>query len=945
MDLSPSKTNVARFGLFEADLEQRILTKGGLRVKLQEQPFQVLALLLDRPGELVTREDIRQKLWPSDTFVEFDDGLNTTIKKLRAALSDSADNPRFIETVPRRGYRFLAPVAFPSAEPSGPTNSSKGQPAEVVIAARERSRLVIETSSKSKLWWGVLALVVIIAAGAGYLYRAARVSKSESPKTDSAGLAPPVRLRPSVAVMGFRNLSRGLDESWLSTALAEMLNTELAAGETLRMVPGEEISRAKLDLSLADTESLAKESLARVRAGTGADYVVLGSYTTLGEKGKKRIRLDLRLQDTTAGVTMAEEAVEGSQEELFDLVSDAGSRLRQRLQAGTLAADQTVQVRAALPANVNAARLYAEGLAKLRVFDALAARDLLVKAVAADPRFPMAHTALAAAWSALGYDAKALQEAKLAFDLSTNLSPEERLLAEGRYREANREWPKALEIYTRLRQIFPDTLDYGLRLASVQSSDSQGKDAIATLESLRHLPFEVGADPRIDLEESRAAEMMGDFRRSQQACAQAAAKGRAQGFRLIVAQARSDEGWGWERLGEFDKAAEALTEARTLFAAAGDLRSTAVAINLMGDLLYDKGDIKGATQTLNESLSMCRQYGFQKCAARSLNAIGHLQDDQGQLQLAMASYEQVLRINRETGVRAGVGAALSNIGNVLKELGDMTGARKKQEESMVVYQEIGDKRGIASTEGNLGNILDDLGDLQGAIHCYERAYALDQEVGYKRGFGFVLSGWGRVLLEQGQLAEARAKLEEAYKSRKEMGNPDLIGDSLMPLAQLALEEGHPADAEKQVRDAISQFAGVNDTDSVAGANALLARILITEHKLEEARGAASQASSHKAAGFQPHFESAVAAAVVQAASGKAADAEKQLEVEILQTRKLNYPGYNFEARLELGRIQSKAGRTTAKSQLAVLETEAKAKGYLLIARDASSEINQIDSRH
>ncbi|HEY1984606.1 MAG TPA: winged helix-turn-helix domain-containing protein [Terracidiphilus sp.] len=111
MEASPAKTRVARFGLFEADLEQLVLSKGGLRVRLQDQPFQILAMLLERPGELVTREEIGQKLWSANTFVEFDDGLNTAIRKLRHALGDEADNPRFIETVPRRGYRFIAPVS------------------------------------------------------------------------------------------------------------------------------------------------------------------------------------------------------------------------------------------------------------------------------------------------------------------------------------------------------------------------------------------------------------------------------------------------------------------------------------------------------------------------------------------------------------------------------------------------------------------------------------------------------------------------------------------------------------------------------------------------------------------------------------------------------------------------------------------------------------------
>lgn len=110
MDQSPPKTKIARFGLFEADFEQSVLTKAGLRVRLQEQPFQVLEMLLERPGELVSRSEIGQRLWSGNTFVEFDDGLNTAIRKLRSVLGDNSDNPRFIETVPRKGYRFIAPV-------------------------------------------------------------------------------------------------------------------------------------------------------------------------------------------------------------------------------------------------------------------------------------------------------------------------------------------------------------------------------------------------------------------------------------------------------------------------------------------------------------------------------------------------------------------------------------------------------------------------------------------------------------------------------------------------------------------------------------------------------------------------------------------------------------------------------------------------------------------
>jgi cholera toxin transcriptional activator len=108
--MTGDEKKIYRFGVFEADASSGELRKSGMRVRMQEKPFQVLMLLLDRPGEVVTREEVRQRLWPADTFVDFDHSLNTIINKVRDALGDSAANPRFIETLAKRGYRFLVPV-------------------------------------------------------------------------------------------------------------------------------------------------------------------------------------------------------------------------------------------------------------------------------------------------------------------------------------------------------------------------------------------------------------------------------------------------------------------------------------------------------------------------------------------------------------------------------------------------------------------------------------------------------------------------------------------------------------------------------------------------------------------------------------------------------------------------------------------------------------------
>ena len=120
---SPSARNI-RFGVFELDLTSGELRKNGARLRLQEQPFQILTALLERPGEVVTRDDLRQKLWPGDTFVDFDHSLNTAVNKIRETLGDSASKPHFVETVARRGYRFIGTIDSDiSAQPTPPAEN------------------------------------------------------------------------------------------------------------------------------------------------------------------------------------------------------------------------------------------------------------------------------------------------------------------------------------------------------------------------------------------------------------------------------------------------------------------------------------------------------------------------------------------------------------------------------------------------------------------------------------------------------------------------------------------------------------------------------------------------------------------------------------------------------------------------------------------------------
>ena len=150
---SPS-TGPIRFSAFEVDVRAGELRKHGIRIKLQDQPFRVLQTLLEHHGEVVTREELQRRIWPSDTFVDFDSGLNNAVKRLREALADSAEQPRYIETLPKRGYRFIASVQEPNGNPSE-THSAALIPEDVV--PDEDERVPRRRTFRQRFWLWVLA--------------------------------------------------------------------------------------------------------------------------------------------------------------------------------------------------------------------------------------------------------------------------------------------------------------------------------------------------------------------------------------------------------------------------------------------------------------------------------------------------------------------------------------------------------------------------------------------------------------------------------------------------------------------------------------------------------------------------------------------------------------------------------------------------------------------
>jgi eukaryotic-like serine/threonine-protein kinase len=939
MATKPSEIkHLYEFGPFRLDPQRRLLTRGTDPIPLTPKVIETLVALIENRDRVVSKDDLMKMLWPN-SFVE-ESNLSQNVFVLRRALGDSSQEKRYIVNVPGRGYQFTEAVREIEEARLGTTQEIEET---VRVESRSLARVVVERVVPRRRPIGIrtgmaVAMAALMAVGVlVYRSRAGRPAERTAPVAS----LPAVKMRPSVAVLGFRNLSGRDDTKWLSLALAEMLNTELAAGEHLRIVPGEQIARASRDVPWGETDTLAKDSLLRLRSNLGTDYVALGSYTILEDGNKRRIRLDLRLQDAAAGETVAEDAVTGNETDLFDLISEAGSRMRERLAVGKISSEQAAQVRSSLPSNPNAARLYAEGLAKLENFDALAARDLLEKATAADPRHALSHSALAEAWAGLGYDTKAREEAATAFGLSHNLSREEQLSIEGRYRELSNDLPAAVDIYRTLRTFFPDDLGYALRLASAQSRSGQGKDALQTVALMRGLPEPANKDARIDIAEASAAESLSDFKRSRQAAVVAAARADAQGSHLLLAAAQSKEAWDSARLGDPDRAYAAYSKARELWTAGGNQRSAAAALSGIANLLGDKGNFIDARKAFDEALLEFRKIGDMGNLASCSHNFGVLLTQQGDLLQARKHLEEALSIQRDMNSERGVASDLDDIGNVMLAIGDTAGALRVKEQSLEIFRRIGNKFGERVTTLNMGEVLFAQGRLADARAKYDEAMAGAQQLGDKATIAYCLVDIAGVLLAQDRLDDARTAAEHSIEIREEIHGEVQLAESRIRLAQILLEQGKPADAESLARSAADVSEKQNDSSDAALSYAVLAQALLAEGKTQEAQVSANRGLklSPPSGDVWMRFESELAVARADEAAGKLSEARKELAPILAQTAKIGSPGYRLQARLLEGEIAIKSSQfSAARAELTAVNSEAQLKDFRLIARKATASL-------
>ena len=823
----------------------------------------------------------------------------------------------------------------------------------------------------------VAAALLLLVLGGGVFFtfweahRAAEKARAEIDSQRSRG-------RRSIAVLGFRNASGRNDIAWVSKALSEMLTTELTAGEKLRTISSEEVAQAKINLQIPEADSLGRASLGRVYKNLGSDFVVLGSYLDLGG-ADRRVRLDLRLQDAALGETVAAIAEEGDENALPDLVIRAGEDLRDRLGVSRISAAESAKVEASLPQNPEAIRLYAEGVAKLQSFDFLGARDLLEKAAIADPTNALIHLALVEVWVALGYEAKAKDEAKKAFDLAGDLPREQNLWIEGTYRQIARENDKAIEIYRTLFTFFPDNLRYGWRLASAQ----KGKDAVATIEALRKLPPPARDDPLIDVAEADNAGRLGEPQKQAEAAGRAARKAEARGARLLAGRARITEANALEQLGQLDKALAELKAAKQLLAELGDRYGEARALRHMSTVLADQAkfeeakqalqgaieivrqvgnraveaqllnnlaniqahqnDDSGAIASLNQSLAISRELGYRHAIAVTLDSIATRETDHRQLKSAEAHFQESLDIYRDLGDQAGIATSLGHFAEALEAEGKIVEAKSMLEESVQIHRRTGIKTELGMALINLASLQANRGELAPAKRSYSEALQILDQSKSQMYLGYAIAGLGELALTEGDFDSARKHLDEALAQRQQVGTKQYIAESWLSQANLALEEGNASNASHLAQQAAAVFSDNKSVDLELQADALTVQSLLAEGKLAEAAGLIATTSERAAAleDFSTQTIVRIANARVRAASGKATEAQKLLEQSLADTRKAGLLALQFETRLALGEAEIKAGNSAAgRAELRALERDARAKGFVLMARKAAITAKQ-----
>ncbi len=373
-----------RFGVFEVDLRRAELRKQGMKVKLCGQPFQILAVLLEHPGELVTREEIRGKLWAGDTFIDFEHSVNSSVQRLREALGDAAEHPRYIETLPRHGYRFIAAVEPVAPVPSLATGGG-GEVRFQVRADRTFGLQEPETPPRRKWWLVVASAAVIVALMALLVVRNVGGLRERVLQAVGAAREPPLQIQ-SIAVLPFDNLSHDPEQEYFADGMTEELITNLGKISALRVISRTSVMRYKKT----------NKPLPEIARELNVDAVVEGTV----QRSENRIRITANLLHAPTDRHLWAQTYEGDLGDVLALQSAVAQAVAREIKVAISPAESRGLARVR-PVNPTAYELYLKGryhCYKWTPEDFRKAIEYFQKAIDADPGWAKPYAGLATSY-------------------------------------------------------------------------------------------------------------------------------------------------------------------------------------------------------------------------------------------------------------------------------------------------------------------------------------------------------------------------------------------------------------------------------------------------------------------------------------------------------------------------------------------------------------------
>lgn len=477
------------FGDFKLDIRTGELRRNGTKLRLQEQPFQILAVLLERAGEVVTREELQRKLWPGDTFVDFDNGLNIAVKKLRTALSDDAETPQYIETLPRRGYRFLEEVAVESAEP---IRRSVARRAPLVLVPKQHEPIAaapvadsvpevppsppqaLETAQPGH-WlrnaWAVLLVILVIATVVYiYLHRSPLLTEK-----DTVVLADFSNTTGDPVFDG--TLRQGLEVQLQQSPFLNILSDRRVA-ETLAMMGQPASKTARL------TPELAREVCQRTHSAATLEGTIssLGSQYVMG----------LKAVNCHSGESLAEEQVTASsKEQVLKALGDAASKVRLKLGESLPSLQKfDVPLDSATTSSLEALQAYTLGFQAKEKGDFAAAVPLFQRAISLDPNFAIAYAALGGVYSTMGEASEGAENVTKAYELRERVSELERFYIDSHYHlNVTGNLEKARQVLEVWAQTYPREIGSHINLSYTNGGLGQYENARASnLEAFKLNP-------------------------------------------------------------------------------------------------------------------------------------------------------------------------------------------------------------------------------------------------------------------------------------------------------------------------------------------------------------------------------------------------------------------------------------------------------------------------